>query len=118
MELADYPKAECFAACVPALAAMVKLSKTPRATIERYLKFARGLRIGTRILERENLPETLLDFTRRSGVTQIYLAKPSQAAARVPGRRGFVMDVVRLAKDRQVTVVADRPLTSPGRGHS
>jgi len=47
-------------------------------------------------------------------VTQIFLSKPSKAAASVLGRRNFVMDVVRLAKDRQVTVVADRRLTFPG----
>ena len=59
-------------------------------------------------LEGDDPAETLLDFTRRNGVTQIFLSKPPKAAAPVLGRRNFVMDVVRLAKDRQVTVVADR----------
>jgi len=64
--------------------------------------------------EGEDPAETLLEFTRRNGVTQIFLSKPSKAAAPSLGRRNFVMDVVRLAKDRQVTVVADRRMTSPG----
>jgi two-component system sensor histidine kinase KdpD len=106
--VADYLKAECFAVCVLPPSAADNLSKTVRASIQRHLEFARGLRIETRILEGENPAETLLDFTRRNGVTQIFLSKPSKAAAPVLGRRNFVMDVVRLAKDRQVTVVADR----------
>jgi len=106
--VADYLKAECFAVCVLPPTAADDLSKTVRASIQRHLEFARGLRIETRILEGENPAETLIDFTRRNGVTQIFLSKPPKAAAPVLGRRNFVMDVVRLAKDRQVTVVADR----------
>jgi two-component system, OmpR family, sensor histidine kinase KdpD len=112
--VADYLKAECFAVCVLPPSAEDDLSKTVRAAIQRHLEFARGLRIETRILEGENPAETLLDFTRRNGVTQIFLSKPPKAAAPALGRRNFVMDVVRLAKDRQVTVVADRRATSPG----
>jgi two-component system, OmpR family, sensor histidine kinase KdpD len=106
--VADYLKAECFAVCVLPPSGADDLSKTVRAAIQRHLEFARGLRIETRILEGDDPAETLLDFTRRNGVTQIFLSKPSKAAAPVLGRRNFVMDVVRLAKDRQVTVVADR----------
>jgi K+-sensing histidine kinase KdpD len=107
-------KAECFAVCVLPPSAADDLSKTARAAIQRHLEFARGMRIETRILEGEDPAETLLDFTRSNGVTQIFLAKPSKAAASVLGRRNFVMDVVRLAKDRQVTVVADRRMNTPG----
>jgi two-component system sensor histidine kinase KdpD len=112
--VADYLKAECFAVCVLPPTAAADLSKTARAAIQRHLEFARGLRIETRILEGEDPAATLLDFTRRNGVTQIFLSKPSKAAAPVLGRRNFVMDVVRLAKDRQVTVVADRRTTTAG----
>ena len=112
--VADYLKAECFAVCVLPPSGTDDLSKTARASIQRHLEFARGLRVETRILEGENPAETLLDFTRRNGVTQIFLSKPSKTAASVLGRRNFVMDVVRLAKDRQVTVVADRRLSSQG----
>jgi two-component system sensor histidine kinase KdpD len=113
--VADYLKAECFAVCVLPSTAEDDLSKTVRAAIQRHLEFARGLHIETRILEGDDPAETLLDFTRRNGVTQIFLSKPSRTAASVLGRRNFVMDVVRLAKDRQVTVVADRRLNSGAR---
>jgi two-component system, OmpR family, sensor histidine kinase KdpD len=117
--VADYLKADCFAVCVLPPAAMADLSKASSEAIERHLEFARRLHIETRILEGENPAETLVDFTRRNGVTQIFLAKPPKPTISIIAKRNFVMDVVRLAKDRQVTVVADRRLSSQGsRGHS
>jgi two-component system, OmpR family, sensor histidine kinase KdpD len=106
--VADYLKADCFAVCVLPPAAMAELPKTSREAIERHLEFARRLHIETRILEGENAAETLVNFTRRNGVTQIFLTKPTKPAIPILGKRNFVMDVVRLAKDRQVTVVAER----------
>jgi len=106
--VADYLKADCFAVCVLPPAAMAALPKDSREAIERHLEFARRLHIETRILEGDNAAETLVDFTRRNGVTQIFLAKPAKPAIPILGKRNFVMDVVRLAKDRQVTVVAER----------
>ena len=106
--VADYLKADCFAVCVLPPAAMAELPKDSREAIERHLEFARRLHIETRILEGENAAETLVDFTRRNGVTQIFLAKPAKPTIPILGKRNFVMDVVRLAKDRQVTVVAER----------
>ena len=109
--VADYLQADCFAVCVLP-SAMAELPKSSREAIERHLEFARRLHIETRILEGENPAETLVDFTRRNGVTQIFLAKPPKPAIPFIAKRNFVMDVVRLAKDRQVTVVADRRLSS------
>ena len=106
--VADYLKADCFAVCVLPPAAMAGLPKASREAIERHLEFARRLHIETRILEGENAAETLVDFTRRNGVTQIFLAKPAKPAIPILAKRNFVMEVVRLAKDRQVTVVAER----------
>ena len=106
--VADYLKADCFAVCVLPPAAMAGLPKESREAIERHLEFARRLHIETRILEGENAAETLVDFTRRNGVTQIFLAKPAKPAIPMLAKRNFVMEVVRLAKDRQVTVVAER----------
>jgi two-component system sensor histidine kinase KdpD len=117
--VADYLKADCFAVCVLPPTAMADLPKASHEAIERHLEFARRLHIETRILEGENPAETLVDFTRRNGVTQIFLAKPPKPAIPAIAKRNFVMDVVRLAKDRQVTVVADRRIGPQGaRGHS
>lgn len=102
--VADYLKADCFAVAVLP-------PGTPdagRATIEKHLDFARKLHIETRILEGEDAAITLVDFARRNGVTQIFVAKPPKQALPFFLRRHLVMKVVRLAQDMQVTVVADR----------
>lgn len=99
--VADYLKADCFAIAV--------LPSPDRAKIEQHLEFARKLHIETRILESEDPAEALVDFARRNGVTQIYLAKPEKRSLPFLGKRKhLVMDVVRLANDRQVIVVAER----------
>jgi hypothetical protein len=38
----------------------------------------------------------------------MFLAKPSKRAIPFLGKRPLVMDIVRLAKDRQIIVVAER----------
>jgi two-component system, OmpR family, sensor histidine kinase KdpD len=98
--VADYLKAECFAVGV--------LPSPDPAQFERHLDFARKLRIETRVLESEDPAEALFDFARRNGVTQMFLAKPSKRSFPFVGKRPLVMDIVRLAKDRQIIVVAER----------
>jgi two-component system sensor histidine kinase KdpD len=98
--VADYLKAECFAVGV--------LPSPNPAQLDRHLDFARKLRIETRVLESEDPAEALFDFARRNGVTQIFLAKPPKRSIPFLGKRPLVMDIVRLAKDRQITVVAER----------
>jgi two-component system sensor histidine kinase KdpD len=98
--VADYSKADCFAVSV--------LPSPDPAQLERHMEFARKLRIETRVLESETPAEALVDFARRNAVTQIFLSKPSKRAVPFLSKRHLVMEIVRLAPDRQVTVVAER----------
>lgn len=100
--VADYLQADCFAVCV------VPSSTTTRQSVEQHLDFARKLHIETRVLEGEDTAEALVDFARRNGVTQIFLAKPPKRSFPLLYRKHIVMRVVDLAKDMQVTVVAER----------
>ncbi|HEY3443654.1 MAG TPA: histidine kinase [Paludibaculum sp.] len=106
--VAEYLKAECFAVCVLPESGMESLPAKTRSAIEEHLDFARKLHIETRVLQGEPAPETLMDFARTNGITQIYLAKPPRSRVPFVLRRHLVMQVVRLATDIQVTVVADR----------
>jgi two-component system sensor histidine kinase KdpD len=106
--VADYLNAECFAVCVVPLAGITSLSKPVREALERHVEFARKLRIETRVLENPNAAEALVDFARRNGVTQIFLSKLPKRVFPLLTGRPLVMEVVRLAHDRQVTVVAER----------
>jgi two-component system sensor histidine kinase KdpD len=96
--VADYLKADCFAVGV--------MPSPDPVALEQHLEFARKLHIETRVLEGANPAETLVDFARRNAVTQIFLSKPPKRPFLF--MRNVAMDVVRLAKDRQVTVVAER----------
>ena len=98
--VADYLKADCFAVGV--------MPSADPVALEQHLEFARKLHIETRVLEGKDAAETLVDFARRNSVTQIFLSKPPKRQFPFLGARSVAMDVVRLAKDRQVTVVADR----------
>ena len=106
--VADYLKAQCFAVCVLPSSEMAELPKPTRDAIEQHLDFARKLHIETRVLEGEDAAEALVDFARRNGVTQIFLAKPPKRSIPFLNKKHLAMRVVDLAKDMQVTVVAER----------
>jgi two-component system sensor histidine kinase KdpD len=106
--VADYLRAECFAVCILPSADLARLEPEARDSIERHLDFARGLRIEIRILEGQDPAQTLVDFARRNGVTQIFIGKPAKRQLSFRAVRDFVMKVVRLASDMQVSVVAER----------
>lgn len=100
--VADYLKAECFAVSV------VPPRETAALEVDRHLDFARKLHIETRVLEGDDVAQTLVDFARRNAVTQIFLAKPPKRAFSIRSKNDTAMQVVRLAHEMQVTVVADR----------
>ncbi len=66
------------------------------------------MRIETRILEGEDVAQTLIDFARRNQITQIYLSRPHERV-RLPWLyRDLVQKIVALARDMQVVIVSER----------
>ncbi len=108
--VADYLRAECLAVYVSRSSDFRDLSDTERESLERHLNFARGLQIETRILQGGDLAETIVNFARLHGVTQIFIAREKPTALRSWFAAAFVQRLVNLARDMQVTVVADRSL--------
>ncbi|WP_321476383.1 histidine kinase [uncultured Paludibaculum sp.] len=106
--VADYLQADCFAVCILPVADLSQLPAPARLALEQHLEFARKLRVETRVLEGEDQAAALVEFARRNGVTQIFLSKPPKRLVGLVVLRDFVMKVVRLASDMQVTVVAER----------
>jgi two-component system sensor histidine kinase KdpD len=106
--VADYLKAECFAVCILPPGGFDELDPDARESLCRHLEFARKLHIETHILKGEDAAVTLVDFARHNGITQIFLGKPQKRRLSFLALRDFVMRVVHLAKDMQVTVVAER----------
>jgi two-component system sensor histidine kinase KdpD len=84
------------------------LTDEERDKLQRHLSFARALQIETRVLDGEDLAETLVTFARAQKVTQIFIVRQPERTLRTWFAEGFVQQIVNLAQDMQVTVVADR----------
>ena len=106
--VADYLNADCFAVCVLRTASIADLPKATREALEQHLDFARKLHIEAIVLQGQDVASSLVDFARRNRVTQAFLAKPPKRTIPLLTKMHMVMKVVRLAKDMQVTLVADR----------
>jgi two-component system sensor histidine kinase KdpD len=106
--VADYLRAECFAVYVSPMADLADLAPEERERLNRHLNFARGLQIETRILAGKDVPETVVDFARTNGITQIFIPREKPTALKSWFAAALVQRLVNLARDMQVTVVADR----------
>ena len=106
--VADYLQADCFAVALHKKADLLALNAIEREAIERHLNFARNLHVEARLLEGEEVAKGLVDFARRNGVTQIFLARPKKRGLQTLFRRNLAQQVVQLARDLQVTIVAER----------
>jgi len=106
--VADFLRVDCFAVAVRREVDPRDIPAERREALERHLRFARNLHIETRTLVGDDVAATLVEFARRQRVTQIFLARP-QAGPQLPFfGRDLVQQVVRLASDMQVTIVAER----------
>jgi two-component system sensor histidine kinase KdpD len=106
--VADYLDADCTALFVHETPELSQFPAEERQRVEKHLLFARSLQIETQILSGTDIAETVVEFARRNKVTQIFVAH-AQASFRERLRgRNCAENIVRLAQDLQVTIVADR----------
>jgi two-component system sensor histidine kinase KdpD len=106
--VADHLQADCLAVYISKTADLVHLRDQDRDKLQRHLSFAQALQIETRVLEGEDVAETLVTFARQQQVTQIFIARQKERTLRTWFEEGLVQQIVNLAQDMQVTVVADR----------
>ena len=106
--VADYLHADCFAVAVGRDSDLKDLALLEREALERHLNFARNLHIEARVLQGHDVAGTLVEFARLNGVTHLFVARPTQNPKLKPFGRSVVQEVVRLARDMQVIIVADR----------
>jgi two-component system sensor histidine kinase KdpD len=109
--VADYLGAECFGVYVCPTSSLKEVAVQEREAIERHLNFARNLRIETRILYGEDIPARLVEFARGQHVTQVFLARSYRKHARRWFSEDVTSQVLRLARDTQVIIVAERQLS-------
>lgn len=108
--VADYLHGDCIAVYVTGAAGLGGLGSGERESLERHLNFARGLQIEARVLQGADVAETLVNFARMNGVTQILVSREKPNPLRSWFASAMVQRIVSLASDMQVTVVADRSI--------
>jgi len=106
--VADYLHADCTALFVHQTSELAQLPSEEQQAVEKHLRFARSLQIETRILGGGDIAKTVVDFARHNQVTQVFVAHSQVGILKRLRGRNFTEDIVRLAQDLQVTVVADR----------
>ncbi len=106
--VSDYLQADCFAVYVTSTSDLRDLAEGERESLERHLNFARGLQIETRILQGTDIADTMVNFARIHRVTHIFVARGKPSALRSWFASALVQRIVNLARDMEVTVVADR----------
>jgi two-component system, OmpR family, sensor histidine kinase KdpD len=103
--VADYLRAECLAIHVSADG---DESPESRAAVKQHLTFARNLRIDTHVIESRDVPRAITEFARSRGITQIYMGRSAPRPWWRRFQESIVQQVVRQARDMQITIVAER----------
>ena len=106
--VADYLRAECLAVYVSPDATLARLSAENREAVERHLGFARNLRIHTEVVPSDDISAGIVQFAHEHGATQIFMGRSVSRSwkERLHGSR--LQRVVRLARDTEITIVAER----------
>jgi two-component system sensor histidine kinase KdpD len=99
--VADYLQAEC-------LAVHVAAPGDVDPTVKRHMNFARNLRVQTHVIEGEDIPRTLAEFAHAQHVTQIFMGRSGPRPWWKRFGETVVQQVVRQARDLQITIVAER----------
>jgi len=87
-----------------------ELTDAERENLHRQLNFARGLQIETRILQGSDVAEAVVSFARLHGVTHIFVTRRRTHVMRSWFGQPLMQRIVNLARDMQVTIVADRSI--------
>jgi two-component system sensor histidine kinase KdpD len=106
--VADIIHADCFAVYIAEDSDLQTLPPAKRKAVEQHLNFARNLHVETRILVGNDHAQALVGFARVHKARQIFL--PRLVGTGIDRLRGksLVNEVVRLAGDMEITIVADR----------
>jgi two-component system sensor histidine kinase KdpD len=106
--VADVLQAPCFAVFVANNPRMQGLPEAKREAVERHLNFARNMHIETSVLTGGEHAKILVNFAREHSARQIFLPRcAGKGFDRLLGKN-LVNEVVGLARDIEVTIVADR----------
>ena len=111
--VADYLRADCLAVYITRGRSIADLTPGERDNLQRQLNFARGLHIEPHVLDVDDVAAAVVDFARTHAVTQIFITRQQDSAWRSRLGGGLMQRLVNLARDMQVTIVADRSMRRP-----
>jgi two-component system sensor histidine kinase KdpD len=106
--VADYLQGDCLAIHVAPPDAGASGPSQNREAVERHMNFARNLRIQTHIVEAADVPRAITEFARAQRITQIFMGRSQPPPWWRRFRYTIVQQVVRQARDMQITIVAER----------
>ena len=106
--VADYLRAECLAIYVSADPTLAHLSQEEREAVEKHLGFARNLRIETHVIEGDRVSDSVVAFARSRRATQIFMGRSLRLDWKHRLWGSTLQRVVRLARDMEITIVAER----------
>jgi two-component system sensor histidine kinase KdpD len=106
--VADYLRAECLAVYVSPDPSLGNLSQEQREAVEKHLGFARNLRIRTEVVEAHDVAEGIVQFAHDHQATQIFMGRSFAKGWHQRLRGSTLQRVVRLARDIEITIVAER----------
>jgi two-component system sensor histidine kinase KdpD len=99
--VADYLQGECIA---------VYVAKSPvdhDEGVERHMRFARDMHIRTEVLYGRDVAKAIVNFAQAQGITQVFMGRP-RPRGRWDLQETIVQRVVRLGREMEITVVAER----------
>jgi len=106
--VADYLHAACVAVFVCSAHDLSALPAPERQSVERHLRFAEDLHIETVVVNSKKPANALVDYAHNNTVTQIFIGPAVEPPKRWFRGLDFTEQVLYLARDLQVTVVAER----------
>jgi two-component system sensor histidine kinase KdpD len=106
--VADYLRAECLAVHVSPDPSLGNLPQEEREAVERHLGFARNLRIRTEVARAHDVAEGIVQFARDHQATQIFMGRSLAKGWHQRLHGSTLQRVVRLARDIEITIVAER----------
>jgi two-component system sensor histidine kinase KdpD len=99
--VADYLQGDC-------LALHISPGDVCDENVQRHMSFARNLRVQTHVVKGEDVPSLIAEFARSHKVTQIFMGRSGARPWWKQFRETVVQQVVRMARDMQITIVAER----------
>jgi magnesium transporter len=106
--VADHLQAACIAVYVHSKEESSAVHAEDRPTVDRHLRFAENLHIATEVIHGDNRAQTLVDYARKNGVTQLFLNRSTESHRRWFPGLDFTDQVLQQASEMEVTVVALR----------